>query len=164
MNSYLQDLPMGKYIVCGEAHKEGHVVQANCFETVIDRLDNNSEIEFCENIIWQRYFYQNDDYVDEEELRRKKRRRRKNMLMSRYWNVRILMTMSCFSVTWGGRWSHLRCHHLHLLGIHQRFCQCDHSSAHFPQQVIVYAIYYRVTRESRRNEKEGWVKHILLYR
>ena len=34
---------MGKYIVCGEAHKEGHVVQANCFETVIDRLDNNSE-------------------------------------------------------------------------------------------------------------------------
>ena len=44
MNLYLQDLPMGKYIVCGEAHKEGHVVQANCFETVIDRLDNNSEI------------------------------------------------------------------------------------------------------------------------
>merc|ERR1712223_1119560 len=37
----LQDLPMGKYIVCGEAHKEGHVVQANCFETIIDRLDNN---------------------------------------------------------------------------------------------------------------------------
>ena len=35
---------MGKYIVCGEAHKEGHVVQANCFETVIDRLDNNSEM------------------------------------------------------------------------------------------------------------------------
>ena len=34
---------MGKYIVCGEAHKEGHVVQANCFETIIDRLDNNSE-------------------------------------------------------------------------------------------------------------------------
>ena len=43
-NLYLQDLPMGKYIVCGEAHKEGHVVQANCFETVIDRLDNNSEM------------------------------------------------------------------------------------------------------------------------
>lgn len=37
----LQNLPMGKYIVCGEAHSEGHVVQANCFETVIDRLDNN---------------------------------------------------------------------------------------------------------------------------
>ena len=34
---------MGKYIVCGEAHKEGHVVQANCFETIIDRLDNNSK-------------------------------------------------------------------------------------------------------------------------
>ena len=44
MNLYFQDLPMGKYIVCGEAHKEGHVVQANCFETVIDRLDNNSEM------------------------------------------------------------------------------------------------------------------------
>ena len=42
-NVNLQDLPMGKYIVCGEAHKEGHVVQANCFETIIDRLDNNSE-------------------------------------------------------------------------------------------------------------------------
>jgi len=37
----LQDLPMGKYIVCGEAHMEGHIIQANCFETVIDRLDNN---------------------------------------------------------------------------------------------------------------------------
>ena len=43
MKLYFQDLPMGKYRVCGEAHKEGHVVQANCFETVIDRLDNNSE-------------------------------------------------------------------------------------------------------------------------
>jgi len=37
----LQDLPMGKYIVCGEAHREGKIIQANCFETVIDRLDNN---------------------------------------------------------------------------------------------------------------------------
>lgn len=37
----LQNLPMGKYIVCGEAHMEGQVVQANCFETVIDRLDSN---------------------------------------------------------------------------------------------------------------------------
>lgn len=37
----LQNLPMGKYIVCGEAHKEGEVIQANCFETVIDRLDSN---------------------------------------------------------------------------------------------------------------------------
>ena len=64
---------MGKYIVCGEAHKEGHVVQANCFETVIDRLDNNSEIEFCENIIWQRYFYQNDDYAEEKEKEEKEK-------------------------------------------------------------------------------------------
>ena len=34
---------MGKYIVCGEAHSQGYVIQANCFETVIDRLDNNSK-------------------------------------------------------------------------------------------------------------------------
>jgi len=77
----LQDLPMGKYIVCGEAHKEGHVVQANCFETVIDRLDNN-------------------------------------MLPGGVVGVICVAIISIFLV-------------------------------------IVYAIYYRVTRESRRNEKEG---------
>merc|ERR1711892_504602 len=38
---YLNDLPMGKYIVCGDAQINGHVFQSNCFETVIDRLDNN---------------------------------------------------------------------------------------------------------------------------
>ena len=41
---YLTDLPMGKYIVCGEAHVEGEVVQSNCFETTINRLDNNSKL------------------------------------------------------------------------------------------------------------------------
>jgi len=77
----LQDLPMGKYIVCGEAHKEGHVVQANCFETVIDRLDNN-------------------------------------MLPGGVVGVICVAIISIFLV-------------------------------------IVYAIYYRVTREQRRSEKEG---------
>jgi len=38
---YLTDLPMGKYIVCGEAQHNGEVFQSNCFETSIDRLDNN---------------------------------------------------------------------------------------------------------------------------
>jgi len=38
---YLTDLPMGKYIVCGEAQVEGEVFQSNCFETSTDRLDNN---------------------------------------------------------------------------------------------------------------------------
>lgn len=77
----LQDLPMGKYIVCGEAHKEGHVVQANCFETVIDRLDNN-------------------------------------MLPGGVVGVICVAIISIFLV-------------------------------------IVYAIYYRVTKKQRRSEKEG---------
>merc|ERR1712223_1012883 len=77
----LQDLPMGKYIVCGEAHKEGHVVQANFFETIIDRPDNN-------------------------------------MLPGGVVGVICVAIISIFLV-------------------------------------IVYAIYYRVTRESRRSEKEG---------
>jgi len=77
----LQDLPMGKYIICGEAHNEGHVVQANCFETVIDRLDNN-------------------------------------MLPGGVVGVICVAIISIFLV-------------------------------------IVYAIYYRVTREQRRNEKQG---------
>merc|ERR1740128_1484083 len=38
----LTDLPMGKYIVCGEAMVKGEVYQANCFETRIERLDNNT--------------------------------------------------------------------------------------------------------------------------
>eukprot|EP00091_Calanus_sinicus_P007248 TRINITY_DN18204_c0_g1_i1.p1 TRINITY_DN18204_c0_g1~~TRINITY_DN18204_c0_g1_i1.p1 ORF type:complete len:180 (+),score=41.67 TRINITY_DN18204_c0_g1_i1:227-766(+) len=38
---YLTNLPRGKYIVCGEAQSKGEVFQANCFETSIDRLDNN---------------------------------------------------------------------------------------------------------------------------
>ena len=39
----LTELPMGKYIVCGEAMVHGEVYQASCFETMIERLDNNSE-------------------------------------------------------------------------------------------------------------------------
>jgi len=38
---YLTNLPMGKYIVCGEAQINGEVFQSNCFETSINRLDNN---------------------------------------------------------------------------------------------------------------------------
>ena len=40
----LTELPMGKYIVCGEAMLHGEVYQASCFETRIERLDNNSEL------------------------------------------------------------------------------------------------------------------------
>ena len=39
----LSDLPMGKYIVCGEAMVKGEVYQSSCFETRIERLDNNSK-------------------------------------------------------------------------------------------------------------------------
>ena len=39
----LSELPMGKYIVCGEAMVMGEVYQASCFETRIERLDNNSK-------------------------------------------------------------------------------------------------------------------------
>merc|ERR1711872_1208214 len=38
----LSDLPMGKYIVCGEAMVKGEVYQSSCFETRIERLDNNT--------------------------------------------------------------------------------------------------------------------------
>jgi len=37
----LSNLPIGKYIVCGDAQIHGQVFQTNCFETVIDKLDNN---------------------------------------------------------------------------------------------------------------------------
>ena len=37
----LSELPMGKYIVCGEAMFSGEVYQASCFETKIERLDSN---------------------------------------------------------------------------------------------------------------------------
>ena len=42
-NYDLTELPKGKYIVCGEAMVHGEVYQASCFETMIERLDNNSE-------------------------------------------------------------------------------------------------------------------------
>jgi len=37
----LQELPMGKYIVCGEAMLQAEVYQTSCFETIIQRLDTN---------------------------------------------------------------------------------------------------------------------------
>ena len=40
----LEELPMGKYIVCGEALLRGEVYQTSCFETSIRRLDTNSEL------------------------------------------------------------------------------------------------------------------------
>ena len=40
----LSELPMGKYIVCGEAMVMGEVYQASCFQTNINRLDNNSKL------------------------------------------------------------------------------------------------------------------------
>ena len=40
----LTELPMGKYIVCGEAMLHGEVYQASCFETRIKMLDNNSQL------------------------------------------------------------------------------------------------------------------------
>merc|ERR1711874_757495 len=38
----ISELPMGKYIVCGQAMLMGEVFQASCFETHIHRLDNNT--------------------------------------------------------------------------------------------------------------------------
>jgi len=39
----IENLPKGKYIVCGEARIAGSLdpFQTNCFETLVDRLDNN---------------------------------------------------------------------------------------------------------------------------
>ena len=39
----MENLPMGKYIVCAEARLDDQVIQNNCFETIVDRLDNNSK-------------------------------------------------------------------------------------------------------------------------
>ena len=44
LDHILSELPMGKYIVCGEAIVDGIVYQASCFETRIERLDNNSTL------------------------------------------------------------------------------------------------------------------------
>ena len=43
----LTELPMGKYIVCGEAMTGGSVYQTSCFETRIERLDSDSELTYC---------------------------------------------------------------------------------------------------------------------
>jgi len=41
MDYHIDDLPKGKYIVCAEASLDNIVIQNNCFETIVDRLDNN---------------------------------------------------------------------------------------------------------------------------
>ena len=43
MTYTLSGLPMGKYIVCGEAMTGGEVYQTSCFETKIERLDTDSK-------------------------------------------------------------------------------------------------------------------------
>ena len=40
----MENLPMGKYIVCAEARIDEQVIQNNCFEEDIHRLDNNSKL------------------------------------------------------------------------------------------------------------------------
>ena len=39
----LYNLPVGKYIVCGEALVNGNVFQANCVEAFIDKHANKSK-------------------------------------------------------------------------------------------------------------------------
>ena len=56
----LTDLPMGKYIVCGEAHEGGSDTpyQTSCFETRIERLETDSESTqlYRQNVI--RFYFQ----------------------------------------------------------------------------------------------------------
>merc|ERR1719510_25484 len=42
LDHILDDLPMGRYIVCGEALHNAKLLQASCFEARVERLDNNS--------------------------------------------------------------------------------------------------------------------------
>jgi len=42
MDHMLDDLPQGRYIVCGEALHNAKLLQASCFEARVERLDNNS--------------------------------------------------------------------------------------------------------------------------
>ena len=65
----LAELPMGKYIVCGEAMVMGEVYQASCFQTNIERLDNNSKIVYLCIIFYSNGFLSfagwcEDDYCD----------------------------------------------------------------------------------------------------
>ena len=41
MSYTLAGLPMGRYIVCGEALSNAKLYQASCFEARVERLDNN---------------------------------------------------------------------------------------------------------------------------
>ena len=42
----LDGLPMGRYIVCGEALADAKLYQASCFEARVERLDNNCKRVF----------------------------------------------------------------------------------------------------------------------
>jgi len=37
----IENLPKGKYIVCGESNVDDEIIQTNCFQTIISKLDNN---------------------------------------------------------------------------------------------------------------------------
>ena len=46
MMMQVRNLPMGEYIVCGEAvNNEGLVLQSTCFNVIIQRLDSSGEPE-----------------------------------------------------------------------------------------------------------------------
>ena len=40
----IENLPKGKYIVCGESNVDDEIIQTNCFQTIISKLDNNREL------------------------------------------------------------------------------------------------------------------------
>ena len=46
----MENLPKGKYIVCAEAWLDQIIIQNNCFETLVDRHDDNSK-SFLLNLI-----------------------------------------------------------------------------------------------------------------
>ena len=47
----MENLPKGKYIVCAEAWLDQIIIQNNCFETLVDRHDDNSKYFFLLNLI-----------------------------------------------------------------------------------------------------------------
>ena len=47
MTMKVRNLPMGEYIVCGEAVNDvGEVLQSTCFNVIIQRIDNTGESYF----------------------------------------------------------------------------------------------------------------------
>ena len=47
----MENLPKGKYIVCAEAWLDQIIIQNNCFETLVDRHDDNSKSFFLLKLI-----------------------------------------------------------------------------------------------------------------